>query len=209
MCYNYCACALEPGNHNSWATCRQLLSPAALGSVLPTRSHCKEKPRTATREKPVHQWRASAAKHNQLIKKKKSPPQIFLIKVGEGEKKQDRQKVDSCWTGRQIYESSLYSTCVYIERFLQWKGFKTRNSSISHSILRYSSLPAKQAKPVVKGGRAEAEEGEVRSPRPPFPASAPPSTEQRGWPELFPPWSVVFWVDVRLSRTTAGRRRAP
>lgn len=64
---------------------------------------------------------------------------------------------------------------------------------------------------MVKGGRAEAE-GEVGSPRPPFPASAPPATEQRGWPEPFPSWSAVFWVDVRLyhdSRTEEGARAVP
>ena len=50
-----------------------------------------------------------------------------------------------------------------------------------------------------RGGRAEAEKGR----------SVPPATEQRGWPELFPPWSVVFWADVLLSHRTAGRRRVP
>lgn len=63
---------------------------------------------------------------------------------------------------------------------------------------------------MVKGGRAEAER-EVGSPRPPFPASAPPAREQRGCPELFPSWSVVFWVDVRLShdsRTEEDARAA-
>ena len=45
-----------------------------------------------------------------------------------------------------------------------------------------------------RGGRAEAEKGR----------SAPPATEQRGWPELFPPWSAVSWADVLLSHRTAA-----
>lgn len=45
-----------------------------------------------------------------------------------------------------------------------------------------------------RGGRAEAEKGR----------SAPPATEQRGWRELFPPWSAVSWADVLLSHRTAA-----
>ena len=48
--HNYWACALETTSHNYWVCVPQLLKPTCLEPVLRNkRSHCNEKPRTATK----------------------------------------------------------------------------------------------------------------------------------------------------------------
>ena len=44
-CYNYWACALDPGSHNCWAHLLQLLNEAQEPVCCNKRSHCNEKPR--------------------------------------------------------------------------------------------------------------------------------------------------------------------
>ena len=71
MHHNYWACTLEPASHNYWAHVLQLLKPARLEPVLHNkRSHCSEKPRTATKSGPcspqlahAQQQRPNAAKN--------------------------------------------------------------------------------------------------------------------------------------------------
>ena len=67
LCYNYWACAPESGKHNYWVHMPQLLRPQALEHELCNKKPVDHKwrghPLTATREKPLKQWRPDTAKN--------------------------------------------------------------------------------------------------------------------------------------------------
>ena len=61
MCYNYWACAVEPGNCRYWVPAAQLLNPSALEPVLCKQATAMRSLHPTLREEPTQQQRSSTA----------------------------------------------------------------------------------------------------------------------------------------------------
>ena len=81
VCHNYWVWALEPANHDYWAHVPQLLKPAHLEPLLPTReATAMRSPRTETREKPACSNEDPMHKNKiNVLKKKKWYHAVFVF----------------------------------------------------------------------------------------------------------------------------------